>query len=140
MTKEYNINIVSGMELGIDVLEILQLYTPGYSTSFINLFNENIFVLGSYCFYSCRMNEIILPNTLIEIKSFAFEKCTLLNKITLPSSIKIIEGNTFYGCTSLNNITYNGTVEQWNQIELGYNWNYNVPATYVQCSDGQVQL
>jgi hypothetical protein len=46
----------------------------------------------------------------------------------------------FNGCSDLNSITYEGTQEQWNTITKGSDWNYSAPATYVQCTDGQVTL
>ena len=73
----------------------------------------------------------------------AFYFSTLLSNLTniiIGSNIKTIGHNAFYNCGKLSNITYNGTQEQWNAITKGNNWKYNVPATYVQCTDGQVQL
>lgn len=32
------------------------------------------------------------------------------------------------------------SIAQWNAIEKGDNWDVGVPATHVQCSDGQVAL
>jgi hypothetical protein len=41
---------------------------------------------------------------------------------------------------ALTNIVYEGTIAQWNAIEFTPNWNTNVPATSVTCSDGVVPL
>jgi hypothetical protein len=51
-----------------------------------------------------------------------------------------IENWAFSGCSGLTSITFDGTIEQWNNINKGDGWNKNVPATYVQCTDGQVTL
>jgi hypothetical protein len=51
-----------------------------------------------------------------------------------------IENWAFSGCSKLKSITFEGTMEEWNSITKGSDWNKNVPATYVQCSDGQVSL
>ena len=37
-------------------------------------------------------------------------------------------------------ITYTGSIEQWNAITKGVNWNYGVPATVVYCTDGDAPL
>jgi len=37
-------------------------------------------------------------------------------------------------------LTENGRVEEWNAIEKGNDWNYEVPATKVVCKDGEVEL
>jgi hypothetical protein len=31
-------------------------------------------------------------------------------------------------------------MEEWNSITKGFEWNAFTPATYVQCTDGQVAL
>jgi hypothetical protein len=64
--------------------------------------------------------------------------------VIIPNSVTSIGRCAFSGCTSLINIAFEGTVEQWNAIEkyldTHFDWNFGVPATYVQCSDGQVAL
>jgi hypothetical protein len=39
----------------------------------------------------------------------------------------------------LTSITFEGTMEEWNNVSIE-NWYSDVPATHVQCSDGQVTL
>ena len=63
-----------------------------------------------------------------------------IGKIQLPSTITEIGSYAFYDCSALESIVFDGTVEQWNEITKGDNWNGYVPATYVQCSDGTVPL
>lgn len=69
-----------------------------------------------------------------------FAGCSNLTSITIPSSVTTIDDRAFSSCSTLNSITFEGTIQQWNAISKGRSWNYNVPATYVQCSDGQVTL
>jgi hypothetical protein len=40
----------------------------------------------------------------------------------------------------LNSITFQGTIAQWNEIELGNLWNHEVYATVVHCTDGDVEI
>lgn len=65
---------------------------------------------------------------------------TALTNITLPSTLVHIGWHAFSSSPALTNIVFNGTTEQWNAIEKVPDWNYDIPATYVQCSDGQVAL
>jgi len=47
-------------------------------------------------------------------------------------------GYSAFNCTSLMSITFKGTIEQWNAI--GYDDWWNVLATKVVCSDGEVEI
>ncbi len=66
--------------------------------------------------------------------------CTALTNITISNSVTSIGNRAFFNCSSLASITFEGTVEQWKAITLGDEWNYNVPATEVICSDDVVAL
>jgi hypothetical protein len=63
-----------------------------------------------------------------------------LASITIPNGVTEIGIQGFYGCGSLTSITFEGTIEEWNAITKGTDWNYKVPTTHIQCSDGQVEL
>ena len=49
--------------------------------------------------------ELIIPDSVTEIKSYAFAYCTGLTSVTIPDSVTSIGNNAFYGCNSLENIT-----------------------------------
>jgi hypothetical protein len=74
------------------------------------------------------------------IANYAFAYCSSLTSITIPNSVTIIRDYAFWGCSSLISIEFQGTMDQWNAINKGSDWNGEVPATYVQCSDGQVAI
>lgn len=75
-----------------------------------------------------------------KIDEYSFGGNANLTKIVIPKSINEIGEQAFNGCTSLNSIVFEGTMELWSQIDLGSDWNYEVPATHAQCSDGNVTL
>jgi hypothetical protein len=73
----------------------------------------------------------------------AFANCSSLTSVTIPNSVTNFGDYPFINCSSLTSITFEGTMEEWNSItkKEGRNgWNSGIPATYVQCSDGQVTL
>ena len=53
--------------------------------------------------------EIILPNTLKEIGTFAFQYCEQLTAIEIPSSVETIGNHAFDNCSILETIKINKT-------------------------------
>ena len=91
-------------------------------------------------FKNCtNLTSINIPDGVTSIGSGAFEGCTNITSITIPNSVTAIY-SPFEGCTSLTSITFEGTMAEWNAIYLSYNWNYNVPATEVVCSNGTIKI
>jgi hypothetical protein len=102
---------------------------------------NSITSIGDGAFLYCSsLTSITIPNSVTGIGKGAFEGCSSLTSVTIGNSVTSIGGYAFYYCSGLNSITYEGTQEQWNAVSKGNNWKYEVPATYVQCSDGQVEL
>ncbi len=50
------------------------------------------------------LTELVIPNTVTEIKSKAFSYCTSLAKVTIPSTVTVIGSNAFSNCSSLESI------------------------------------
>jgi len=81
-----------------------------------------------------------IPNHIITIEEYAFDNSYDLSILVISDSVTSIGEGAFSNCTSLTQITYEGTMEQWNQITLGEEWNSGVPATTIKCKDGNVSL
>ena len=125
---------------------------------------DSVTSIGSFAFYDCRsLESIIIPQGLKILSSSAFgycyslksvtipdgvtnihdrvfESCTGLESVTIPHSVTEIYYYAFDNCKKLTSITYTGTTAQWQNIKLWYDWNLDVPATKVICSDGTVSL
>lgn len=65
---------------------------------------------------------------------------SMIRSIKIPTSITTIGEGSFGGCFNLTNITFLGTKEQWSAIAKSSECFSVVPATYVQCIDGQVSI
>lgn len=128
----------------IDPSSILE-YIPRYylRSSKIQQYKilDSVTTIGFHAFYYCKsLMSIVIPDGVTSIGSSAFSGCDSLTSIEIPDRVTSIGSYAFADCTSLTNITFNGTMEEWNAIEKGIRWNYNVPATKVVCSDGEVFL
>ena len=119
-----------------------QLSLPGLSHVQSLKIPDSITTIGKGAFYysNISMGELTIPDSVTTIDNEAFYSCGGLTKLILGNSVTTIGDSAFERCDNLTSITFNGTVEQWNAISLGNDWNYNVPATEVVCSDGTVAL
>ena len=86
-----------------------------------------------------------IPDSVTIIGKEAFRLCYLgpddsLMNIVIPDSVTIIEDEAFSDCIEIKSITFTGTTQQWNEIEFGGNWMYDVPVFEIICSDGVVSL
>ena len=115
--------------------------------------------IGGYAFYGCTgltsvtipdsvtsidkaafcwctgLTSVTIGNGVTSIGNCAFEDCTRLTSITIGNGVTSIGWRAFYGCTELTNIKFNGTIAQWEAISKGIEWNKNVPATHVYCTN-----
>lgn len=69
-----------------------------------------------------------------------------IENLYLPKSIKAYAASTFYACINVKNIYYNGTIEEWNNVDFSQN-NSNplntsnqLPNLYVKNVDGEYYL
>ena len=76
----------------------------------------------------------------LKIGNNAFSNCKWLKRVeNLPVGLTKI-GDYAFANSSIENISYDGTIEQWNSIVKGENWNQNIIATKVTCSNGTVNI
>ena len=101
--------------------------------------------IGQYAFSNCSsLANITIPESITSIGNGAFYNCSSLTSVTIPESVTSIGQNAFYNCSSLINITYNGTKEQWNNIDERMlngkvDWCDSTLKT-ITCTDGVITL
>ena len=90
--------------------------------------------------YGSSFTSITIPNSVTSIGESAFDTCSMLTSFNIPNGVTRIGNYAFSDCSGLTSISYDGTQEQWNAIPRGTEYKYNVPPTYVQCTDGKILL
>ncbi len=82
-------------------------------------FPNSITSIADTSFWWCiRLTSVTIPNGITRIGAGAFNKCSSLESITIPLSVKNIDWGAFSECEALKNIYYDGTKEQWQQIDI----------------------
>ncbi|MBE7082272.1 MAG: hypothetical protein E7378_01145 [Clostridiales bacterium] len=134
----------------IKEIEFLDADDTSYNAcSFSNYYNTNSYAIWADDTGFTGFTEIILPSSLKTFDGFYIShhyliyaniSDTIITSLTITSGTTSISENALKGCTKLATIKFLGTMEQWNAIQKGANWNYQVPATQVVCNDGNVAL
>lgn len=73
------------------------------------------------------------------IPKFVFRDCRGLTSVTIGNGVTSIGAWSFGGCTRLTNIKFNGTMEEWNTITKGSDWNNGGPKQVI-CTDGTTSI
>ena len=77
--------------------------------------NEGIHDIGQMAFYALpNLTEVVLPESAVEIRNYAFKNCQKLTTINLEV-VEFIREGAFYGCSALENVSFaEGVVlEDW---------------------------
>lgn len=94
----------------------------------------------NHAFPDCTsLANVNIPDGVTDIR-YAFWRCTPMTQITIPVSVTEM-GGSFYRCTALTDIYYEGTMEQWEEIDKVDNWNRwdeDAGEFVVHCTDGDL--
>ncbi|MBR3438445.1 MAG: leucine-rich repeat protein, partial [Clostridia bacterium] len=105
-------------------------YTGVTVTAYRNANNEEDFIrpvyytektISDYAFYGCEnLTNIEIPQFVGSIGEGAFRNCDGLTDITIPNSVSDI-GDSAFDSANITTVFYDGSEEQWDQIEIGSN-------------------
>ncbi len=95
--------------------------------------------------YISSLTSISIPEGVTEIDDAVFDHCSRLTSVVLPNSLTKIGTHGFFCCSALTDIYYNGTQEEWANVEKGPVWDmlvgYSAGGGYtVHCLDGSIHV
>ena len=86
----------------------------------VNSYGQEVDVIGIGCDAfqgNTNVTDVILHPGIRMVGGSTFKGCTALERIYFPKQIKRISKYMFSGCTSLTDIYYEGSYEDWKQLE-----------------------
>lgn len=95
--------------------------------------------IGNEAFYCCRVLTSVEMQGVKRIGDSAFSLCSELASVTIGSGAFCIGDYAFANCYKLNTVKFGGTRAQWKAVKKGSNWNKEIPAKFVICSDGHAE-
>ena len=64
------------------------------------------------------VTDLVIPDTVTEIKAYSFAGFTCIERLELPASVASIGERAFYSCNNLKETVFYGTQEQWDAIRI----------------------
>lgn len=100
---------------------------------------DSVTSIGDRAFYECgALTSVIIPDGVNAIEEYMFGDCGGLVSITIPDSITSIGDRAFRYCTSLTSVIFNGTKEQWGNINKDNFWREFSSIKTIKCTDGDI--
>ena len=93
------------------VINSKELYLNGSQPTSISIPNS-ITNIKKFAFYKCsKLSSVTIPNSVESIGNSAFEDCTCLRDVTIPNSVENIGISAFRNCIELSSVTIPNSVE-----------------------------
>ena len=104
------------------------------------IINDGVSDIGDAAFYQLvNLISISIPDSVTSIGGYAFRERSSLTSIYMTSNITSVGVRAFEYCRNLTDIYYNGTVEQWNNIDIESNNEYFTNAN-IHYEMGEIKL
>ena len=97
---------------------------------------DSVTRIGEGAFDGTGLTSVTIPVSLTRIGKGAFADCSGLKSVTIPNSVTEIEKRAFSHCSGLKSINFQGTREQWKNVNKGDDWDEDTDDYVVHCSDG----
>ncbi len=81
---------------------------------------DSVTEIKAYAFYGCTgLTSVAIGNSVTSIEDSAFYNCMGLTSVTIGNSVTSIGEHAFYDCTGLTSVYYTGDIAGWCGISFG---------------------
>lgn len=102
---------------------------------------DSVTSIGQLAFDDCsELKDIVIPDRVTSIGDKTFKGCTGLTSVILPNSVTSIGVNVFFGCYRLSEIIFNGTIDEWDNIDKRKGCLNLSSIKKIVCSDGIIHV
>ncbi len=137
----YGCSSLTNIEIPNSVTSIGDSAFSGCSSLISITISNKITNIGIRMFSSCtNLTNITIPDNVTNIRDYAFFYCTNLTNIKIPNRVTSIGNHVFYKCIKLSEILFDGTKNQWENIEKDEHWNRGSGLKKIICVDGEVNI
>ena len=93
---------------------------------------DSVTTIGESAFWDCTSaTNLTIGNSVTNIGNGAFDGCVGISSVSIPASVNYIGAAAFYDCNSISYTSYEGTINNWLNIEFG--GTYSNPVYYSRC-------
>lgn len=85
-----------------------------------------------------NLTSITIPDNVTSMGDYVFYCCYKLERVVLPNGITSIGNGMFENCYALTSICFDGTMEQWESIAKGEDWDSGTGNYTIYCTDGEI--
>lgn len=131
----------------IDPITYFDTYLPRFYASGLHMTEikipRNIYNICDFAFYGCsELEKVDIELGVETIGEEAFADCYNLKEVNLPSSITYLQIGCFSECPNLKNVYYDGTIEQFDKVNLPVVGLINKESGFdsIKCTDGEFKI
>ena len=71
---------------------------------------SNVYIIGENAFDNSKLENVSIPESVVQIGSSAFSSCVNLRKLSIPNSVESVGSMAFYECKNLQDISMSSEV------------------------------
>ncbi|MCD8089181.1 MAG: leucine-rich repeat domain-containing protein [Clostridiales bacterium] len=94
-------------------------FTDCLAIETLTISERDYIYIGDWAFMGCtNLVSADIYGSAPRITSYTFQGCTSLESVTIPTSVSRIEEYAFGDCSSLKTVNYDGSEDDWNNINI----------------------